>query len=285
MPESLPRRFAPFVDEEGEPRLRECYVLELDLLGTQSATAEDAARNLRITKRALERANQWAGGLDPSTVASWFSDNVAVADLVDPPDDPQQLTFGFHLITAGWMQLELSMEGLFSRGGLARGPFFASETFVYGPALVEAYRIESREAVYPRILLSPGLAEHARQELAAFGGGDTEVHRTLLAVDDDGRVFVNYLASVFDEPEDVDEMLAIHRRHVLANLEAHRGNERVYKKYEWAAAYHDRFCRSRLHPDWAAEHFSGPPEGPGLEPFGEDVPKPEPPSDFPGLSF
>ena len=232
MTDPLPRRFRPFLDEQGAPQLVECYVLSLDLLGTQTATAEDAARNLAATHQALERANQWAGGADPATVASWFSDNVAMADVVDAPSDEQQLTFGFHLITAAWMQLDLALNGLFSRGGLARGPFFASELFVYGPALVAAYQLESKTAIYPRIIVSDGVTAHARAELTQFGGGETEVHRKLLAVDDDGWVFVNYLDSIWDEPEEVDEMLAEHRGHIADNLESQRGKPHIHLKYQ-----------------------------------------------------
>lgn len=173
----------------------------------------------------------------------------------------------------------------FSRGGLARGPFFASELFVYGPALVAAYQLESKTAIYPRIILSDGVTAHARTELTQFGGGETEVHRKLLAVDDDGWVFVNYLDSIWDEPEEVDEMLAEHRGHIADNLESQRGKPHIHLKYQWLAGYHDRFCRSRLGAEQAAEHLIGALDGPRLELFGADVPLPIPRDGFPGLEF
>lgn len=80
-------------------------------------------------------------------------------------------------------------------------------------------------------------------------------------------------------------MLRQLRRHIVANLEMHRDNAPVLKKYEWLAGYHDRFCRTSL-GSHAREHLIGPVDGPQLQAFGAEVPCPEPPADaFSGLDF
>lgn len=272
----LQARYQPYVSAEGQPQLAEAVVLLLDLLGTSAATVEDAERNLAVTERALTRAMEWAeGGDDSSTVVKWFSDNLAMAD---PwwQSRPEPHTLGFHLITAGWVQLELASMGFFSRGGMALGPFYASEMFVYGPALVQAYEIESNSAIYPRVVLSDNLAGEALAELERFGGGRSEVHRNLLAVDRDGKVFLNYLASTFDEPAEVDAYLRVHKDHVEARLAEYSGRPHIHVKYQWLADYHDRFCWSTIDVEQRPDLIIQGAEGPKLEQFGGSVPIPKP---------
>jgi hypothetical protein len=282
----VPPKYRDYHDAQGRPQLAEAFVLFLDLLGTRAATAADANRILDVTVRALHRATDWTDGGDASsTVVKWFSDNLGLAERVNafPPD----LTFGFQLITAAWVQLELAMLGLFSRGGMTVGDFFANEMFVYGPALVEAVELESKQAVNPRIVLSKRLADFALAELRRLGGGDTEVHRKLLAVDpDDGLVFVDYLSSIYDEPEEVEAFVLNHKGHITSRLKHHKKDEHILRKYEWLASYHDRFCRREFMPDYIRSHdlVIGNVDGPKLERFGGDVPIPEPPPDT-GLPF
>lgn len=282
MPER-PAKYEVYRGSGDAVRLVEAAVLFADLLGTKAGAAEEAHRYLEVTRTALVRANNWAnGGADSHTVVRWFSDNVAMADPLEvgvPEGRPNELAFGFHLMTAGWMQLELAMMGLFARGGMAFGPFYADETFIYGQALIDAYDLESKVAIYPRIVLSEALAQYAREQLIEFGAGATEVHRTLIAIDPDGLPFVNYLQSVAsDEPGDLEACLINHKGHIQARLEKHRGEPAVHLKYRWLADYHDRFCRLKRLAEHRADLMIGPPEGPSLVPFAEDVPTPELPS-------
>jgi hypothetical protein len=275
----LPARYQPFRAEDGSIQLVQSLVLSLDLLGTRAGAADEAQQYLEVTRDALVRANKWAdGGKVSTTVVRWFSDNLALADPLGV-DDPQDLTFGFHLITAVAMQLELAMAGLFARGGIAIGPFYADETFIFGPALIEAYETESRVAIYPRIVLTDDSAAFARKELANFGGSDIEVHRTLLAIDQDGLPFLSYLESVFDEPGEATALLTNHKAHIEGRLQQHRGNASVHLKYAWLADYHDRFCRQRFTPEQRDDLMIGAVDGPVLTPFGEEVPRPEPAPD------
>jgi hypothetical protein len=268
-------RYQRYRDAEGRVQLADAVVLSLDLLGTRAEAAEEAQRYLEITNDALARANQWVGDKASTTVVRWFSDNVAMAHPLET-DDPENLTFGFHIITAAWMQLELAMKGLFARGGMALGPFFASETFLYGPALIDAYETESKKAIYPRVVLHETAVAFALAELESFGGGKEE-HRTLLAVDRDGLPFINYLASVFDEPDEAEAMVINHKRHIQSCLEQHKGDPHVHLKYEWLADYNDRFCRGNFPPGSRTDLVIRAEDGPGLVPFGEEVPTPKPP--------
>jgi len=52
------------------------------------------------------------------------------------------------------IQHELTiMHGLFIRGGLIKGQLYAGKNFVYGKGLINAYEIEDKLSVYPRIVV------------------------------------------------------------------------------------------------------------------------------------
>jgi hypothetical protein len=51
--------------------------------------------------------------------------------------------------------------GFLTRGGIAVGQLHHRQNVVFGPALVEAVNLE-REAIYPRLICSPGLLAHLK---------------------------------------------------------------------------------------------------------------------------
>ena len=84
---------------------------------------------------------------------SSFSDNVVVSlpyypDLVLP-----------RLEALASILCGAACMGFFFRGGVTIGDLFHDKDIVFGPALNRAYDLESQEAVYPRTILDPGIAE------------------------------------------------------------------------------------------------------------------------------
>lgn len=112
----------------------------------------------------------------------------------------------------GKYQLELALSGELVRGGLCVGNVFADEYFVDGPALIEAYELESEVAVVPRVVLSPiaaGVALEDRSTMTWWADG----WQDFVLFDSDGRLFVNYLVL------GNEETLAVHRDSVEQALE------------------------------------------------------------------
>ena len=124
---------------------------------------------------------------------------------------------------------------MFARGAITFGRFYADPEFVHGPALNEAYALESGAANYPRVILSPR-AMSALDEARDRSNLDSH-----LCAGDDGVAFVDYLRYVqYMTPEaGIGDDLARHRDAIRTQLEAHRDDVRVAQKYDWLATYHD----------------------------------------------
>ncbi|PDZ55088.1 hypothetical protein CON15_23105 [Bacillus cereus] len=57
------------------------------------------------------------------------------------------------LLVVVHIQLEMMRKGILMRGGLAVGLLCHNDNIVYGPAMVEAYELESKLAIYPRVVV------------------------------------------------------------------------------------------------------------------------------------
>ena len=241
---------------EGVPTLVPSAVLFLDILGTASFRSDDEAQAyLRRTHDAFAQAREQGDsrrGARDLTVATWFSDNLVMAMPLAEALEPGHVV-DYLAMYAAFHQLVLGQAGLFARGAITFGLFYADPEFVNGPALNEAYALESRAANHPRVILSPR-AMSALDEARERADLDS-----YLCAGDDGVPFVDYLRYVpymTPEPGIADD-LARHRDAIQGQLVQHRGDVRIAQKYEWLGSYHDARVPSelRVQADRPAAHF------------------------------
>jgi hypothetical protein len=85
----------------------------------------------------------------------FFSDSVVRVKFTDGVEGWES-TATDEVISLAVMQLELFKRGILLRGGCTKGMIYsnAPSNILFGPALVEAYKIESELSVYPRIVIS-----------------------------------------------------------------------------------------------------------------------------------
>jgi hypothetical protein len=154
-------------------------------------------------------------------------------------------------------QVSLTSDGLFARGAITFGLFYADSEFVHGPALNEAYLLESRQAVYPRVILDDmamqALHEGGSRDDVGFGDDPR------LIVGDDGRPFVDYLRYMEYMTGEVDEVPDGLRRHrdQLRDALVTESQPREREKLLWLAAYHDHHVGHAL--DGQLRVDAGPP--------------------------
>jgi hypothetical protein len=126
---------------------------------------------------------------------------------------------------------------------MSLGDLFASRenSIVFGPALVDAYKLESQNAVYPRIVIDRRLIKRAEE------GGYIAEWSDYLQRGEDGAYFLDYLFGTaltgFAVPgaPDPKGQIKAHRnaieRAIADNI--HQRNERIRQKYMWLALYHN----------------------------------------------
>jgi len=120
---------------------------------------------------------------------SSFSDNIVASyslARIDGDEDIKPLVIINHLsqLVAGLSVAALSL-GFLIRGGIALGKLYHSGGVVFGQALIEAVSLESRTAIYPRIVLSEPAAKFFIQDKPQRFG-------PWLSRDFDGLIYVDY---------------------------------------------------------------------------------------------
>jgi len=152
----VPPRKGPIVilnDSElcfGSLQYEDRVVAYFDILGWGShilEAGEDPARIARLAA-AVRMFTSHVGAVgDKDARITTFSDNVVFSKRYAPEDIPWFL----HGIAT--IMLGAATFGFLVRGGVTRGSLIHDEHIVFGPALNRAYELESKQAVYPRVLI------------------------------------------------------------------------------------------------------------------------------------
>lgn len=106
------------------------------------------------------------------------------------------------LYQSSFIQNMLLNLGVLLRGGLTKGKFFQYKNIMFGPAMVEAYKIES-DARYPRVVISNEIIDEFKSNGFFEKGNGTKqlsqktdiVHiqiELLIKQDSDNKYFINY---------------------------------------------------------------------------------------------
>ena len=116
---------------------------------------------------------------------------------------------------------------------------------LYGPGIIDAYRLESKTAKYPRIVVDENvLNELAGNKNLWVHDRDDELNAVngLLRKDEkDGLLYVDYLRVIQGECEgqEFDDFKEKHDALIKMRLEQYSTNIAVREKYEWLRRYHD----------------------------------------------
>lgn len=140
--------------------------------------------------------------------------------------------------------------GLLVRGGLIRGEYYVNNTIVYGKALITSYEMESRKAIYPRIIIGDDIPKGLLDIL------DNDTISKFIYFSKDQIHSVNYLNQVVQKKrvyvKNENKFYEVHKALLTKNineyghvddgsLELHPNQNRVLKKYIWVANYHNDY--------------------------------------------
>jgi len=203
--------------------------------------------NLRFMTELSTPDPDYAAEYDKRTLN--FSDTVVRLTRVGSESNVQfPIGIVFHeLIDLVHMQMNLVGNGILIRGSVVIGFAHHEPPHLFGPAIVEAYELESKAAKYPRIVVSSevldlvGSAAILRSELYT-GEEEQENISRLLGTSGDDLLFIDYLRVARSETDDAYEyieFLSGHRRLVVEGLQRYDSEPSILEKYQWLAHYHN----------------------------------------------
>lgn len=139
----------------------EYCIAYMDILGfknivniEEASTIHEIFSNVRLAKKLVtgdRKGKDIFCGIRKKTKLYFFSDSIVCAI---PMDEPMAL----EMVTSNCMLLQhaLWLKGIpvWLRGGVTIGKLYCGQSEIFGPALVEAYTIENKDAKYPRIVMT-----------------------------------------------------------------------------------------------------------------------------------
>lgn len=213
----------------------------VDVLGFKGLV--DSSKNdvkvLRNITSALSTLYEWiwkweADGGDSSFAFTQFSDSVVLSALADTQDSFEMLL----QLMLGIVDIAYS-NCIIVRGGIARGKLIHDNEMVVGPAMVDAYFLESQIAKYPRIVISDELKTEFEVNLQEYVDSQpnlTEIpsfNKIFKQDDVDGLWYMDYIDPdeefvIRHSKKDYIETLKDIARKGLSNSDAN-----IRMKYEW----------------------------------------------------
>lgn len=254
----------PYVDANGRPILRNSIAGFIDVLGFSQISSsvqslEESQKILDRIAKAISCSRAYVRELfRESPIADrwalrFFSDNLAFGIPVDSDDVASHEAAVLAIRCSQHYQLSMALSGLFVRGALTVGTICLTDEIIFGAALIESYRLESKAAIVPRIILTDSLREMISCENAPAVSKPMDAANDICR-DIDGRWFVNYLQAAVGA-QGVDwARVAQHKASVLNSLSSTTAHD-VLPKYGWSCRYHNVFCHWYRHDPGYSERY------------------------------
>lgn len=173
----------------------------IDILGTKKAIESLNPKDLiqrfnnvfLIEKAIIE--NDLFNEKHKSVKVKIFSDNICIAVEIKDSDKEHEKLAWLASDCRNFQRHVLKNYGNFLiRGGITLGDLYIDDTFVLGPGLIDAYKLESQKAKFPRIIVDESYAEKAMLYLKdACSRINEGKEKCAIIKDDDGVYFLDYL--------------------------------------------------------------------------------------------
>lgn len=168
---------------------KKCVLAYIDVLGIRNAFRNPSECDLLPwIFSLLQSVNQYMVNRDKECVGfkfKYFSDNVCIYKEVHENDELESLAILVDIVRGFVVGMTLT-HGYLSRGGITVGELYSDENFIIGKALIEAYNLESKCAITPRVIIDKQYGERLYKHFL-------KKEHNLLIRDSDNLFFVNYL--------------------------------------------------------------------------------------------
>jgi hypothetical protein len=159
-----------------------------------------------------------------------FSDCIVVSETCSPKG-----LFSL-LATITTLTFALMSKGVFARGGIAKGQLHHSDKIVFGPAMLEAYRLESTLARYPRVLVDREThLDYQHPSFTVFCKPYLRSPKLLL--DRDGPPFLDILVLLRSAPTEYADEITACRASLQRALDDSVYDPAHFEKLRWLAIY------------------------------------------------
>lgn len=211
-------------------------ILYIDLLGTthriqsgKSVNSLSSVQNIfyQFTQELLRQ------GVDLTQIKMQaFSDNVLMAKSVEDAPDSRASGLNQMIYIAALFQLFSLLNGWLIRGGITVGNLYLDDILVWGNGLIRAYEIESKYAIFPRIVIDKKQLDKLMPQYSANIIGWTM---------DNGFPIVDFLNCIHGAEIQIQHLNSSLKK----IIDEADGIESVISKIEWMKHYYREWCQKK----------------------------------------
>lgn len=164
---------------------------------------------------------------------SVFSDSIVISYPLSNPSSVFYL-----LLNIIHIQLDLISKGILLRGGVTVGQLYHKNGVVYGPAMNEAYAIESKNAIYPRVVVDSKVIIEGVKNAQHSPDEEFDYISSLMMFDEDKQLVIDYMCQYqeVNDEETYKELLEKIREVIITEIDI-QTNPSVLQKYIWLKKY------------------------------------------------
>ncbi|MBU2651504.1 MAG: hypothetical protein KKA81_11260 [Bacteroidetes bacterium] len=169
----------------------------------------------------------------PSRQVTQFSDAIVISFKV--AESEKELRYLFEELL--FLHIELLRQEILIRGGIAYGPLIHTGKVLFGPAMVQAYKVESLAANSPRIILPKSLTD-INSKISENIKGQAQKLDDLITLDEDDFYYLDYFdkcqkpeLNLFVNDAEYINHLKQTKEVILKGLKNIQPN--IYNKYGW----------------------------------------------------
>lgn len=177
-----------------------------------------------------------------SKMVTQFSDSIVISFKIQ-----EKSGVFYALIDLLHIALEFAYRGYLTRGGISVGKLVHTRKHVFGPALNQAYKLESDFAQFPRIILNTDVFEIAKSFPLKINSSDDEMESVMncLAQDEDGYYYIDYIEQAVHEMNDHNYSLIPYLYSLKKTIVDGLKNEdsKVVLKFEWLKSKYNNYVK------------------------------------------
>lgn len=271
--------FVEYLKSQQEILVKDCVIAYVDILGFKELI-ENAGNDENKLNQLLNHLNSayrsaYTRLEDRQSISKRYTfetvnqtriytDNIICVKELSPWPSDGEPEIGHLLEHIAHYQLDLALNGHFSRGILVTDKAYCDEKIIFGNSFIHFDEYE-KQIKYPRVILDDDTVARVKVYLTWYSRPEICPFKDDLLIDQDKKWFINYLIilKMFNDdlmacktgkgyyPEAINE-LKKHRDKVLKNIKLFRHSyDGVFEKYVWLANYHNYFCRNYFALDTA----------------------------------
>ncbi|MFI4911486.1 MAG: hypothetical protein ACIAQZ_07445 [Sedimentisphaeraceae bacterium JB056] len=126
------------------------------LLNNINKAISSIEESIADVSKMIDGVNITKGLLEKNINGRIFSDNIIIYISIRNSNDTIEKLIPLLAIITACFRIQrncILQHGLLMRGAIVQGDFYQNDRFVFGKSLIDAYKIESEIAIYPRIII------------------------------------------------------------------------------------------------------------------------------------